>query len=182
MSNPFTYLLYVIWARCCLFIDGFVVHCFLSCVLCFYLHHSPDIRMVTGWIPKLSKCIITYTRHFARVLTSETTLSGEMLGALIQCYTYFDTWRRWSADTSQLISITLTTTTSIITEILMSLILIGACTDLNVDSWSCSASKLNFWLWILLRQKIQTPAGVHPGNPVPWSSLIYRQNQRPSDV
>ena len=72
-----------------------------------------------------------------------------------------DIWRRWSENTSQIIPFSLKTT-SIITENLISPLkcLIGSCTDLNVDSGSCSGLNLKYWL----RQKIQTPAGVHPGS------------------
>jgi len=48
-------------------------------------------------------------------------------------------------------------------------ILIGSCTDINVDS----GSNLKYWLRLrlLLQPKMQTPAGVHSGTPPPWSSL-----------
>ena len=51
-------------------------------------------------------------------------------------------------------------------------ILIGSCTHLNVDSGSCSCWNLNYWLRLLPRPKIQTPAGVHSGTPAAWSSLM----------
>jgi len=58
------------------------------------------------------------------------------------------------------------TTTSIITEIRSLKNVIGTCTDLNVDSGSCSGSNQKYWLRLLLQPKIQTPA--------PWSSLLHR--------
>jgi len=73
----------------------------------------------------------------------------------------------WSENTSQLFPFCLKTT-SIFTEILIgpSKILIGSCTYLNVDSslGSCSGSTLKYSPWLLLRSKIQTPAGVHSGS------------------
>jgi len=52
-------------------------------------------------------------------------------------------------------------------------LLIGCCTDFNVDSGSCSGSNLKFWLQ--LQPKMQTPAGVHSG------SVMISARQRWSD-
>ena len=51
-------------------------------------------------------------------------------------------------------------------------ILIGSCTDLHVDSGSCSGPNLKYWLLFLLQPKMHTPAGVHSSTPAPWSSLV----------
>jgi len=57
-------------------------------VLCFCLHHQPNILMITAWIPQLPKCIVTCTLYFAWALTCETINSGEMLGTPTECNTF----------------------------------------------------------------------------------------------
>jgi len=44
--------------------------------------------MVTAWIPKFPKCIVTCIVYFAQALTSEIINSGEMLGTPIECHTF----------------------------------------------------------------------------------------------
>ena len=56
--------------------------------------------------------------------------------------------------------------------------MIGSCTDLNVDSGSCSGSNLKYWLRLLLQPEMQTPAGVHSSTLTPWSSLVWINSGR----
>ena len=69
-------------------------------------------------------------------------------------------WRHWSENTSQLIPFCLTTT-SIISEI----------RSLKNFYWLLHRP----WCWLRLQPKMQTPAGVHSGNPAPWPSLLQAE-------
>jgi len=93
-----------------------------------------------------------------------------MPGTPTQCHT-FVIWQRWSENTSLLIPFCYITA-SIFTEILIGplTILIGSCTDLDVDFGSCS--NLKYWLWLLLQPKMQTR---EESTPAPWSSLLSVQ-------
>jgi len=63
------------------------------------------------------------------------------------------------------------TTTSIVTGIIRGhlKLLFGICTDFHVNTGSCSGSNLKYWIRLLFRPKIQTPARVHSDTPAEMS-------------
>ena len=76
----------------------------------------------------------------------------------------------WSENSFQFIALCLTlTTTSATTELLRALLktLIGSWADLSSSSGygSYSWQNIHLWLRLLLRRKMQSPAGVHSGTP-----------------
>jgi len=106
----------------------------------------------------------------------EITISGEMLGTPTQCHTfviYDDTGQKtrlnsfhsvWQQQAS-------------LQKLGPLKILIGSCTDLNVDSGSCFGSNLKYRLRLLLPPKMQTPAGVHSGSVIisgPYIKSVIR--------
>ena len=148
-------------------------HVGLSCAFGHIVIISPTLsRLLHGFLDSrtglsLIHCILY--RHW--VLKPSLVVTCSVLPPSITPYS--DMWRRWSDNTSESVPFCLTNDNNKhhyknLNRGLFK-ILIGSCTDLNVDS--CSGSNLKYWLRRLLQPKMQTPARVHSGTPGPWLSL-----------